>query len=267
MKRTITIIAAVLLLAFTANAQLIGPLSGTIGPGDTLVTGDIWVDEGDSLTILPETNLLFNGYYEFDINGYLSAMGTEDDSIKFKPNTGIANWGGIDFNDSANDDSRLEYCSITGGLASGSYPDNCGGGIGCYSSSPTIENCSISGNSSESNGGGIYCYDNSNLIISYCTISGNASENRGGGIYCTDSSPIINHCTINNNSIGEAGGGGICCYRGNPSIYGCTINGNSVQPRIRASMECRSIIFFTMDSNSSLVESFMIPSSISENSL
>ncbi|MDQ1317395.1 MAG: hypothetical protein QG588_1047 [Candidatus Poribacteria bacterium] len=114
--------------------------------------------------------------------------------------------------------------TITGGVA-----DN-GGGIYCYSSSPTITNCTISGNSATNsttnNGGGIYCYSSSPTITN-CTISGNSADSGfGGGIYCESSSTTITDCTISGNS--AFAGGGIFCYPGATIITNCTINGNSV---------------------------------------
>lgn len=69
-----------------------------------------------------------------------------------------------------------------------------GGGIySDSSSSPTLENSSIQNNKSGDNGAGIYCLTASPTLRD-CTISGNiASGNgRGGGIFCRDnSSPTI----------------------------------------------------------------------------
>ena len=74
-----------------------------------------------------------------------------------------------------------------------------GGGIYCSLTSPTIMNCTISGNIAESYGGGIYCYS-SYPTITNCTISGNIAESYGGGIYCDHSYPTITNCIISDNS-------------------------------------------------------------------
>jgi parallel beta-helix repeat protein len=113
----------------------------------------------------------------------------------------------------------INNCIITGNMA------ECGGGIFCDGSSPTITSCIISGNSTGRVGGGICCY-NSSPIITNCTISSNFSINDiGGGIYCGVSSPTISNCIIIGNSANDSGGG-ICCGDSSPTISNCIIIGN-----------------------------------------
>jgi beta-lactam-binding protein with PASTA domain len=118
--------------------------------------------------------------------------------------------------------STLAGITITNGRA-----DN-GGGIYCISASPTISNCTITGNVAKEgtvkkDGGGIYCYQ-SNPIIADCNISGNTAGD-GGGIYCeNNSSPTITNCTISGNTAKY--GGGISCSSG-PVITNCTISRNT----------------------------------------
>ena len=138
-----------------------------------------------------------------------------------------ANGGGsvfvIDSGEGAN--TVIRDLVITGGLASGLWPSNSGGGICCYnSSSPTITNCTISENTG-TGGGGILCYDNSTPTITDCTITGNTADASGGGIYCYNSNPTISDCTIEGNTAYR--GGGIFCYGSSSTISDCTISGNT----------------------------------------
>lgn len=103
-----------------------------------------------------------------------------------------------------------------------------GGGIYCSSSSPTITNCIITGNSSNpynGYGGGIYCYSSSPTITK-CAISDNSAR-YGAGFSCRYCpSPAIKNCIITENS-STAYGGGSYLYNSSPTIIDCTISGNS----------------------------------------
>ena len=169
-----------------SDNNLSGPLSGTLAAGEYHVVGDISVEQGASLTIEPGVTMLFDGEYSFDINGYLHAVGTETDSIKFMPSEVDVPWGGIDCNDSASDDSEMGYCLITGSNSSGIFCDN---------SSPAITNCTISGNTAGELGGGILCLESSSPSITNCTVSDNTAIISGGGIYCYNGS---NPTSLNN---------------------------------------------------------------------
>jgi hypothetical protein len=226
-----------------------GALSGILEEGTYSVIDSIFVQEGDSLIIQPGTTLLFDGDYAFDINGYLSAVGTEADSIRFMCGPIDSAWEGIDFNDSSNNSCRLEYCLITGSNSSG---------ISCIYASPIINNCKIafnSGPSSDNFGGGVYISGGFPTAIN-CTITDNYAH-VGGGIFCAGGAAQIDDCIICNNYVGFGGrGGGILCYGdsviiehciirenlGDPSTYGagiycssgvtirfCTISGNSIE--------------------------------------
>lgn len=113
----------------------------------------------------------------------------------------------------------ITNCTISG---------NTGGGIYCYGSTdPAITNCTISGNS----GGGIGCYGSSSVrapvpSITGCTISGNTASS-GGGIFCSYyASPTITNCDISGNTAANEGGG-IYCSTSYLDIIDCTISGNS----------------------------------------
>ncbi len=132
------------------------------------------------------------------------------------------NWlgGGIFF---YHTDPSLENVTISGNTSFN------GGGIYCYASSPSLENVTISGNTAyhelfSGAGGGIYC-EWSSLSLKNVTISGNSAFYYGGGIYCWVSSPSLLNVTISGNSGGV--GGGIYCWMSNSSLLNVTISGNS----------------------------------------
>lgn len=101
-----------------------------------------------------------------------------------------------------------------------------GGGIQCYSSSPTISNNTITGNSTSYYGGGIFCYSSS-PTISNNTITGNSANSFGGGIYCYSSSPTISNNTIAGNSARYSGGGIYCFSSSSQTISNCIIRSNT----------------------------------------
>ena len=117
--------------------------------------------------------------------------------------------------------SVLEGFTLTNG--SGTY--NCGGGIYCDSSSPTIKSCAISGNAVSDYGGGIHCISSSPTITG-CRISGNTADYYGGGVYSDSSSPTITNCTVSGNTA-VLGGGVFCDSSSSPTITNCTLTGNS----------------------------------------
>jgi len=226
---------------------LSGELSGVLDSASWLVTGNISVQAGDSLIILPGTSLLFNGNYLFNIYGELQAIGAENDSIIFMPAPQVSSWYGIYFQQTSSDNSRLDYCVITGIRSyyygdisiSGANPtishcnirNNLGnefgsyGAIACVSGAcPIIRYCSISNNSCP----GIICY--SNPIIENCTITRDSTINYwfGGGINCMGSSqPIIRNCIISENYTERQGGGIYCTDSTTASIIDCYINENT----------------------------------------
>jgi len=110
------------------------------------------------------------------------------------------------------------------GILEGPGLFNHGGGIFCENSSPTIDDCIITENSSDY-GFGISITGGS-PSISNCTITGNysiASIGIGGGIYLAETSALINNCTITGNQEG-----GIYSQGGSPTVINCTITGNWV---------------------------------------
>jgi len=206
MRKTFILELMLFALASTVlgQPQISGPLSGNLGPGVYIITDHITIASTDSLIIQPGTVFLFNGCHDFSVNGYIYAVGTEDDSIDFIPLSADSNWQGIVFN-SAVDTCRLAYCNITGS-------NECG--IEISYSSPRIEFCRIFNNTAEA-GGGIKTYDTSTPYIINCIIESN-SANFGGGIACFNSHPIISSNTISNNNC--VYGGGIYCYNSSSPV-------------------------------------------------
>jgi hypothetical protein len=212
------------LQAFPLGIWISGSLSGILTDTTYVVMGDIWVAEGQSLIIEPGAILKFNGNYQFDIDGLLYCVGTENDSIKFDNyySTG-AHWNGIDFNPTADDSCLLKYCRITGSDDAGVFIDD---------SNPTIENCLITQNSGY-NGGGIYFVGNSASLVKNCLFTGNTGA--GSGIDCTsDSHPSVEDCSFKENY-----GNVISCRSSSyPSFYNCIVTINIATASASAVVVC-----------------------------
>ncbi len=124
----------------------------------------------------------------------------------------------------------LDGFVITGGNADGGGPHYNGAGVFAEGGSPTLRNCTITGNTAEYCGSGVYNYENSNPMLANCTISGNRGRDYhdalGGGMYNYKSSPTLVNCTFNGNS--GSSGGGMYNYYSNPRLTDCVFSGNSV---------------------------------------
>ena len=100
-----------------------------------------------------------------------------------------------------------------------------GGGIQCTDrSKPTIENCTIWGNSALS-GGGIFCEDSyTEPMITSCSIWGNSALSGGGIKSSYFSAPTIVNCAVWGNY--AVAGAGLYCWRASLEIINSTIRGN-----------------------------------------
>ena len=90
--------------------------------------------------------------------------------------------------------------------------NQCGGGVNMYGGNGIVTNCSLIGNSAYSGGGSFYG------SVNNCTISGNSSDRNGGGTYQS----TLNNCTISENSARGKGGG-----NSGSTLNNCSISGNS----------------------------------------
>jgi len=122
------------------------------------------------------------------------------------------------------DDATLDGFTITGGSARGGDERNNGGGMYNRNVSPSVTNCTFSGNSADSYGGGMYNEDGSPTMTN-CTFSNNSAEG-GGAMYNYIGSPTITDCMFSNNSA-DTYGGAMRKYIGSPTITNCTFSNNS----------------------------------------
>jgi predicted outer membrane repeat protein len=124
--------------------------------------------------------------------------------------------------------AAIEGLTITGGLASGVWPADCGGGVFCSDASPRITDCRFQWNEADNTGGALYCQGSSAPALTNVAFHENSAVLRGGALGLEgNSSPSLSQITFFRNSAGNRGGG---IYTGSSSsvvLTGCTFFGNS----------------------------------------
>ena len=123
-------------------------------------------------------------------------------------------------------DTVLDGFTITGGNADGAvFPEEVsGGGMFNDNSSPTVSNCTFSGNSASFLGGGMF-NGNSSPTVTNCTFSGNSASFFGGGMSNDNSNPTVTGCTFSGNTADSTGlpgvGGGMDNSSSSPTLNNC----------------------------------------------
>jgi len=144
-----------------------GDVSGTCSPDSLyIVTDDIILPVGKTLTILPGTKIKFDSSYKFTIEGKLLAIGSDSNRITFTSNLSIpkkGDWGGLIVKNSNTiiDNCIIEYCKT---------------GINCSVVGPTIINNKIRSFVQT----GIFCDAGSATIINNEIYDFNSTSSRWG---------------------------------------------------------------------------------------
>ncbi|MBA7602614.1 hypothetical protein ES703_09710 [subsurface metagenome] len=136
---------------------------------------------------------------------------------------GNANYGGGMCNDSSS--PTVTNCTFSGNSAV--YH---GGGMCNYCSGPTLTNCTFSGNSARW-GGGMYNYYSNDYYgiptLTNCVFRGNSAGSDGGGMHNYHSEPVLTNSTFSRNSADSRGdGGGVFNQNSSPTLTNCTFSGN-----------------------------------------
>jgi len=175
--------------AFKSNIKT-GNVSGTWSKKSSpyLIKGEITIPDGETLTIEPGVEVIFEGHYKFNVQGRILAIGTEKDTVTFTAKEKETGWHGIRFENipASNDSSKIIYCKLEYGKANSGIQvnDRLGGAI-CA----TIDKLRIS-----------HCLFRNNM-----TYSQKLDESGGGAIF-SSGSPVIEYCEFcyNESTFGSA---------------------------------------------------------------
>jgi hypothetical protein len=125
--------------------------------------------------------------------------------------------------------AKLDGFTITGGNANGASANGNGGGMSNVYASPSVTNCTFSGNNA-AYGGGMINNNYSAPSVTNCTFSGNTTSQYGAGMQnSTFSSPTVSNCTFSGNTATEYGGGMFNQYNSNPTVTNSTFLNNSTK--------------------------------------
>ena len=119
----------------------------------------------------------------------------------------------------------LEGFTITGGSGTQQWFGKTGGGMCNIGSSPTVTNCTFSGNHAK--GGGM-SNDDCSTTVTNCTFSDNTGE-AGGGMYNGGANVTVTNCMFSGNSAPY--GGGMWNYTASPTVTNCTFSSNTSTSR------------------------------------
>lgn len=197
--------------AITASGTL---TENTIWDQDILLTGDVVVPAGITLTIEPGVTVLFaalnddqaGGYFsdsvELHAHGTLTAVGSPDAPIYFTSNAATPapqDWGGI-FIFKENPNAHLSYCSVEySNFGISFYNKSSGAGL----SSGTVEHCTV-----QNSRFGIYVFNRSGsgTLTTDVTIAHNQTKYNEYGIRVLvhmGAGSGIDTSTIYNNDVSE----------------------------------------------------------------
>jgi len=197
MKRVIVITAFLLMVSCAFGAELLVP-----GQYSTIQSAINAASPGDTVIISPGT-YAGAGNYKLTFSGKAITVRSIDPNDTSVVENTVIDCNGLGRGCTIDANVVLNGLTITNGNYS------TGGGIYITAGAPLIRNCNIRGNYAANGGGGIYCsVSSTTLTIIDSNISGNSSVMQGGGIFGT--LVVINNCKIVNNQ--AVTGGGLYVY-------------------------------------------------------
>ena len=159
-----------------------------VNPGDSIQAAILAADPGDEIGVAP-------GFYTeaIDFSGKavkLYSTGGPDVTII----DGTGHYHVVQCTSGEGPGTVLEGFTITGGDAKSTGLNGYGGGMYNDNSSPTVTNCTFTGNNAHYGGG--MCNMSSSPTVTNCTFTGNTAS-QGGGMYNTSgSTATLTNCIL-----------------------------------------------------------------------
>ncbi len=222
---TVSIVAMLVALCSKAHADTTD-VSGTLNTNAWTVafspyrvTGNTTVPTGETLTIQPGVEVIFNSGLSLNIVGRLHAVGAPGDTIRFRRATGSA-WKGIHL--SGTDSSTIAFAKITGASTSTAGS----AALSVDGSRVGISDVVIIGNSSSANpgAGGLFLTTSARATVDNSVISGNTQSSQVGGVGLSDAFATFTACQVNDNT--GATFGGVYAERSVATFIDCDISDN-----------------------------------------
>jgi hypothetical protein len=206
MKKALLLLSLILLVVLSASnkiwAQNITVNLTSYTKLDITGYDTAWVNTSfyvDTLIIGPGTVLMFSGNYGIEVNstGFVQAIGTQAEPIKFTTNAPSAYWSGFQFSSGNSNTSVFDHCIIHNAYKT----SNNGGAIYAYFvDTLIIKNSEFVNCNSDLSGGVIYMQDAYYMLISNCKFTNNYAAGQGSIVYSTNINKIdfVQNLIVNN---------------------------------------------------------------------
>lgn len=186
-----------------------------------IATCDLTVPASETLEIGPGVRVEFAGPYTFFVHGWLTALGTETDSIIFTSDTTVLDqrWQGIQLRPVPHPTGGVfSYCVIENAYYQTPGPVEAGGGVRALECNPEFYHCWIRNNRSVDNGGGL-AGNLSSPFVWECRFTGNQALHGGGAVF-NGTAPEFYNCIFEHNRGNQ--GGGIGFWNCAATVVNCT---------------------------------------------
>ncbi|MFO7896157.1 MAG: right-handed parallel beta-helix repeat-containing protein [Candidatus Cloacimonadales bacterium] len=139
MKKLLCFLSILIIISMLSATDISGNLSGDLELADSpyYLVGDLFVPTDTSLEIEPGVEIIATGYYRFEVNGAILAIGTAEQPIIFRGEDDF-DWRGIRLDSGGSEaESEFVYCQISNTNALNDH------GIHVINTRVSIDNCEI----------------------------------------------------------------------------------------------------------------------------